>query len=80
MEAEYCESYVTLSSLKAGDVAVSKHRDKLFVCSYIWNKDAEKNELAIFDINNMADQYSDKRDMSQPVKKLDCDDKFIITI
>lgn len=79
MEAEFIEKYDKLSDMKPGDVAVSKDRTKFFVCGWHRDKLMDKGVPAILDVNNLHDQYSDKRDMSQPIKILDRGDRFVFS-
>jgi len=77
MHIEFIEKYVKLSDMKAGDTATSKDRESFFVCGYHYNFIAKQNELVIFDLNNLSDQYTENRNLDQPVKILKPGDKFI---
>jgi hypothetical protein len=74
LDAELIEKYVKLSDMKAGDTAISKDRERFFVCGHHYNFLKKGNEL-----NNLSDQYSDNRDMSEPVLILKRGDKFVCT-
>ena len=80
MNAEFIESYNMLSDLKPGDVAVSKDREKCFVCGSRRDEDSGMNVSVILEINSLYNQYPEKRDMSQPVKILGKGDKFNFSI
>jgi uncharacterized Fe-S cluster-containing MiaB family protein len=80
MNAEFIESYNQLSDLKPGDVAVSKDRERCFVCGYHIDAESGLNVEVILEVNHLYNQYTDKRDNSQPVKILGTGDKFIFSI
>jgi len=79
LNAEFIEKYVKLSEMKAGDTAISKDRERFFVCGHHYNFLKKGNELSILELNDLSDQYSDKRDMSQPVLILKRGDQFVCT-
>lgn len=76
MDAEFTEKYDKLSDMRPGDTAISKDREKFFVCGYHRDKLMDKAVFVILDVNRLHDQYTDKRDMSQPIKILKRGDKF----
>ena len=76
MEVVFHEKYVKLSDMKAGDVATSKDRAKFFVCGYHYCLFKKANIKVIHDVNNLHDQYTEKRDLTQPVKILKAGDNF----
>jgi len=76
MDVQFHEKYVPLSDMTAGQTAVSKDREAFFVCGWHMDALARKNKLVIHDMNNLHNQYTEKRDMSQPVKILKAGDKF----
>lgn len=77
MNVEFFENYCKLSELKPGDTAVSKDRTKFFVCGYFFDRNTNANKPAILDMNDLSNQYTDSRDMSQPVHKPKSGDKFV---
>lgn len=77
MDAEFVEKYDKLSDMKAGQSAVSKDREKFFVCGYVYDTLKKQNVATILEVNNLRDQYSENRDMTQPVKILKSGDKFV---
>lgn len=77
MEAQFIEKYAKLSDMKPGDVAVSKDRTKFFVCGLHHDKLMKKNIPVILDVNELYNQYTDKRDMNHPVRILVKGDKFV---
>lgn len=82
MKAEFIESYSMLKDMKPGDMAISKDRSQFFVCGYGKNFPEPAPGgcyQAIFDLNNLRDQYVDKLDTNQPVKILQQGDRFVIT-
>ena len=79
MNVEFNENYSKLSDLEPGQVAVSKDREKFFVCGYCFDKLTSKNIRVILDMNDLSDQYVDKRDMGQPIRILKFGDKFVCT-
>jgi len=76
MNVEFIEKYTKLSDMVPGDTATSKDRTKFFVCGHHYDTLKNKNVLIILDLNNLYDQYSENRDMDQPVKILKAGDKF----
>lgn len=76
METIFIEEYQKLSDMKPGDMAVSKNRESFFVCG---NYFTTENLPVIFDLNDLANQYTDKRDMDQPIKILTHGDRFVST-
>ncbi|MCK5027856.1 MAG: hypothetical protein KAS07_05550, partial [Candidatus Pacebacteria bacterium] len=65
MEAEFIEKYDKLSDMGLGDIAVSKDRERFFVCGRIATE--EKKEIkVILDINNLWGRYGEW-DMEQPI-------------
>lgn len=76
MKAQFIEKYQTLEDMKPGDVAVSKDRKKVYICAYHYNFLKKDNERTIIDINNLYEQYTDHRTMTEPVKFLKIGDKF----
>ncbi|PHS13429.1 MAG: hypothetical protein COA78_06745 [Blastopirellula sp.] len=78
MKAELIEKYIKLSDLKVGQIAVSRDRKNIFLCAYEYK--AGKNYSVIVELNNLGDQYTDNRDMSQPVRVLASGDRFVIDI
>ena len=77
MNVQFVEKYVKLSDMEEGDTATSKDRGSFFVCGYHYDKVINTNVKVILDLNDLRNQYTDKRDMSQPVKILKSGDKFI---
>lgn len=77
MNVEFIEKYVKLSDMKEGDTATSKDRSSFFVCGYHYDTLKKQNVRIILDLNNLHDQYTEKRDMNQPVKILKSGDKFV---
>jgi len=77
MNVEFIEKYKRLSDLKPGECATSKDRERFFVCAYYYCNIKKVNIPVIVDLNYLNDQYTEKRDMSQPIKILDSGDKFI---
>ncbi len=77
MNIEFIEKYDQLSDMKEGDTATSKDRTKFFVCGHHYDTLRKMNVKVILDLNNLFDQYTDKRSMSQPVKILGRGDRFI---
>lgn len=81
MEAHYIESYDKLSELKPGQLAVSKDRESLYLCTWAPAKgDIKDSYLAIIDLNNPTDQYIYNLNLEQPVKILSRGDKFVMTV
>lgn len=76
MNVEFIEKYNKLSDMKPGDTATSKDRESFFVCGHHYDHVKKHNVTVILDLNNLHDQYSDDRDLSQPVKILDSGDQF----
>ena len=77
MKAEFKEAYNKLSDMMPGNVAASKDRKQFFVCGFARAPDGTGNIRVILEVNNLSNQYIDKRDMSQPVKILKHGDKFV---
>lgn len=77
METTFSEKYQKLSEMKPGDAAVSKDRSKFFVCGYHYDTLKKKNVSVILEMNHLYDQYSENRDMDQPVKFLTSGDRFL---
>ena len=77
MNIEFLEKYSKLSDMKAGDTATSKDRESFFACGYHYDTLKKQNVLVIFDLNNLYDQYTERRNLDQPVKILKSGDKFI---
>lgn len=77
MNIKFTEKYEKLSDMKPGDTATSKDRSKFFVCGLHFDTDQQTNLQVILDLNDLGNQYSEKRDMGQPVKILKSGDKFI---
>ena len=77
MNTEFIEKYSKLSDMTPGDSAASKDRRKFFVCGNIYDTIKKKDVPVILELNNLWDQNTEKRDMSQPVKILKCGDKFV---
>ena len=80
MHVDFVEKYVPLSAMKPGDTATSKDRESFFVCGHHYDTLKKQNVTIILDVNNLHDQYTEKRDMSQPVKILKLGDKFVCKI
>lgn len=79
LKVNFKEKYVRLSDLVPGQAAVSKDRESFFVCSHHYCKVNKANVPAITQLNNLTDQYADKRDMSQLVRVLESGDSFSCT-
>lgn len=79
MKTVFHELYTKLGDMKPGEIAVSKDREKFFVCSYHYNTLKKCNEVAIADMNDLTNQYTDRRDINQPVSILKSGDKFTCT-
>ena len=79
MNVEFNENYSKLSDLEPGQVAVSKDREKFFVCGYYYDTLISKNKTVIMDMNDLDNQYLDNRDMGQPIRILKFGDKFVCT-
>ncbi len=77
MNVEFIEKYVKLSDIQTGETAVSKDRESFFVCGHHYDTLKQQNVLVILDLNDLYNQYPDKRDMSQPVKILKSGDQFV---
>ena len=77
MNIEFIEKYEKLSDLREGDTATSKDRKSFFVCGHHYCMFKKQNVRIILDLNNLQDQYSETRDMNQPVKILKKGDKFV---
>ena len=77
METNFVEKYSKLSDMKAGDVATSKDRELFYVCGYHYDKLKKANVPVVLEMNNLDDQYTDKRDMSKQVRILRPGDKFM---
>jgi len=77
MNVEFIEKYQPLSEMKEGDTATSKDRESFFVCGYHYDTLKKQNVKVIMDLNHLSNQYSEKRDMNQPVKILKPGDKFV---
>lgn len=80
MKAEFREAYNKLSDMMPGDVAVSKDRKRFFVCGWRHCIFAKDNVEVVLEVNELNNQYPDKRDMSQPVKILKNGDKFVCEV
>lgn len=80
MKAQFVERYDSLEDLKFGEIGVSKDRSRIFVCGYLLNKKDNIFEKAILELNNLGNQYLDKVDMKQPIKKLQTGDKLLLEI
>ena len=80
MKVEFIEKYTKLSDLKPGQVAVSKNRNRFFVCGHYFCNFKKENISVVLDINALHDQYPDRWDMDQLVKVLDYDDAFLCTV
>ena len=80
MNTEFLEKYSKLSDMTLGDVAVSKDRESFFICGYHYDTLKKKNVLVIMDMNKLYDQYTENRDMSQPVTILKQGDKFVCAV
>ena len=77
MNVNFIESYVKLSEMRAGHTATSKDRTSFFVCGYHYDTLKKQNVLVTLDLNNLLDQYTENRNLDQPVKILQTGDKFI---
>ena len=77
MNIEFVEKYTKLADLKPGYTATSKDRTKFFVCGWHYDTILKKNVKIILDLNDLSNQYSENRDMNQPVKVLQSGDKFV---
>lgn len=77
MNVEFIEKYEMLSDMKEGDTATSKDRTSFFVCGHHYDTMRKQNIRIILDLNNLFDQYTEKRDMSQPIKILRRGDNFV---
>ncbi len=77
MDVQFIEKYEMLSDMKEGDTATSKDRTNFFVCGYHYDTLKKKNVRVILDLNNLFDQYTENRDMSQPIKILKRGDNFV---
>lgn len=77
MIVEFVEKYVPLSAMEAGDTATSKDRTSFFICGYYYDPVLKNNVKVIHDVNDLTNQYTEKRDLSQPIKILKGGDKFI---
>lgn len=77
MNVEFIEKYDKLSDMGEGDTATSKDRKSFFVCGHHYDTLKKQNVRVILDLNNLFDQYTEKRDMNQPVKILKSGDKFL---
>jgi hypothetical protein len=77
MVVTFVETYDKLSDMNAGETATSKDRESFFVCGYYYDEAQKQNVKVILDLNNLYDQYTERRNMSQPVKILKAGDKFI---
>lgn len=80
MKSEFIEKYEALSDMQSGDVAVSKNRERFFICGIYYCPLKKQNIKVIHDMNNLNDQYSETRDLSQPVKILKGGDKFVFEL
>lgn len=80
MKAEFKEAYNKLSDMKPGDIAVSKDRETFFVCGWRHSANLNDNVSVILEVNQINNQYPDKRDMSQPVRILQYGDKFVCEV
>jgi hypothetical protein len=80
MNVTFIERYVKLSDMKAGDTATSADRKSFFVCGHHYDKLQKQNVKIILDVNHLTNQYSEVRDMNQPVKILKEGDKFSCSI
>lgn len=76
-QVTFQEHYTQLGDMKPGDIAVSKNRERFFVCGYHYDKIRLSFEKVIFDMNDLSNQYTESMDMEQPVKILKAGDKFI---
>ena len=74
MKVQYQEGNIKLSSLTAGQVAVSVDRKQFFICGYVFKDGA--NQTVILNVNDLSNQYTDKVDMDQPVHVLKGGDQF----
>ena len=77
MNIEFIEKYVKLSDMKPGDTATSKDRNSFFVCGHHYDSLKRQNVPVILDLNNLHDQYTDNRDLSEPIKILKSGDQFV---
>lgn len=77
MNVEFIEKYVKLSDMKPGDTATSKDRESFFACGHYYDALKKQNVKIILDLNHLTDQYTEKRDMNQPIKILKAGDKFV---
>ncbi len=77
METEFVEKYQQLKDMVPGDIAVSKDRNKFYICGFhmVYNN----NKPLILDLNNLTNQYTDKRDMNELIRMLKPGDKFVST-
>lgn len=80
MEAQYIECYDKLSSMKPGDIAVSRDRESIFICGHHYNKLKKDDEKVILNLNKLYDQYSDSWNLDQPIRKLKKGDVFEIRV
>jgi hypothetical protein len=77
MNVDFIEKYDKLSDMKEGDTATSQDRKSFFVCGHHYDKLKKQNARIILDLNNLYDQYTEKRDMNQPIKILESGDRFV---
>lgn len=77
MNVNFIEKYDKLSDMTVGDTATSKDRKNFFVCGYHYDILKKQNVRVIMDLNHLHDQYSEDRDMNQPVKILKGGDQFV---
>ncbi|GEM_PF-6873305 len=77
MDVEFIEKYEKLSDMKPGDTATSKDRKSFFVCGLQYDTLKKQNVKVILDLNNLCDQYTERRNMNQPVQILKSGDKFL---
>jgi hypothetical protein len=78
MKAQLKEKYSRLSDMNPGEVAVTADRKSVFICTYIWNKDTGTNNVGFVNLNYPADQYTDKLDLTQPVRICVQGDEFVV--
>lgn len=76
MKSQLIEKYQILKDMKPGDVAVSKDRKKVYVCTHHYNFLKKDNERIIINMNDLYEQCSDHRIMTEPIKILRTGDKF----
>lgn len=77
MDVEFIEKYDKLSDMREGDVATSKDRTSFFVCGYHYDTLKKQNVRIILDLNGLFNQYTENRDMNQPIKILKGGDGFV---